>query len=389
MLSRREVKQQAIVMQRDIRRMAQDSTNSSRELLPSLRELAQRYGISHSLAAQSLKALIDEGVVYSVPRVGTFAGRPPVLQNGVFLLLLHRPDTNSNCATVQIGFEERVAQLGGVCLTLTRENAQLWSESGRIHNIIGVFEFNEAALEPEQWSGRDIDAPRVKFREPWPDEVNVDIVDFDNVRGGQQATQHLLDLGHQRIAFLALHHSDDDTGIFTWSKEREEGWRSALTNGGHATARLAFHPMTLPNFGMCEQRAAAHEASEALLKDEGITAVVAANSVAAEGLFEALREARIPGSKWPAVVCFDSVQFSGRDEAAHVTALRLPWEDVGRSAADLLWERGTGQLAETPTKRLVPMRLITRLTSTENWTEVAKNFESHGQPKNQPTEVVG
>ena len=364
-------------MQRDIRRMAQAGSMSSRELLPSLRELAQRYGISHSLAAQSLKTLIEEGVVYSVPRVGTFVGRPQSAQSGVFLLLLHRPETNSHCQNIQIGFEERIAQLGGTCLTLTAEKAQAWKESGRIPSIAGVFEFNESTVHG--WSGKNIEAPRVKFRMSQPDETDVDIVDFDNIRGGQQATQHLLDSGHQRIAYLAVHSRDEEPSVFTWSKEREKGWRIARKNGGYQIEALAFHPSENPAAGLKEQSEAAKAAANNLVKDSAITAVVAANSLAAEGLFEALREAKISGNNWPAVVCFDSVQFGGNDEAAHITALRLPWEDIGRAAADVLWERSNGQITESNVKRLVSMRLITRLTSSHNWAEVAKHFENANQ----------
>ena len=45
-----------------------------------------------------------------------------------------------------------------------------------------------------------------------------------------------------------------------------------------------------------------------------------------------------------------------------VSYLRLPWDDVGRAAAQLLWERKTGRLAGQAAQRLVPMQLIPRLT---------------------------
>ena len=120
MLSRREVKQQVSEMQMDIRLMARDRSISSGEMLPSVRELALRYGISYSLVAQALKTLAEEGIIHSVPRVGSFLGRPQSIEEGIYLLLVHRPATNLHCAPVQIGFEERIVQLGGTCLTLDR-----------------------------------------------------------------------------------------------------------------------------------------------------------------------------------------------------------------------------------------------------------------------------
>jgi DNA-binding LacI/PurR family transcriptional regulator len=379
MLSRREVKQQVSAMQRDIRLMVQESSSSPREMLPSLRELAHQYGISHSLAAQSLKTLIEEGVVYSVPRVGTFVGRRPSNGKGIYLLQASSSYDVEHHTTLRIGFEERIAQLGGTSLTLSWEKALQWQESGRIPKVAGIFHFDE--MESEQPFRLAPNVRRIKFRVTGEDDHNVDLVDFDNVKGGQLAAHHLLDQGHTRIAYLSLHGNDNNIGVFTWSHEREIGWRMALENAGLPTEGLVYRPTKTPSTHLQtdeshrEQKQAVKLAADELIKDDTITAVVVVNSLATEGLFAALNQAKVPGAKWPAVVCFDSDEVEGRDEAAHVTALRLPWEDVGRAAADLLWERSNGQIQEPHVKRLVPMKLITRLTSSSSWPAMAENFE--------------
>ncbi len=86
-LSRREVKEQVSEMQTDIRLLARDRHVSWSEMLPSVRELALRYGISYSLVAQSLKTLAEEGIIHSVPRVGSFLGRPQSTEAGVYSFL--------------------------------------------------------------------------------------------------------------------------------------------------------------------------------------------------------------------------------------------------------------------------------------------------------------
>jgi DNA-binding LacI/PurR family transcriptional regulator len=100
-------------------------------------------------------------------------------------------------------------------------------------------------------------------------------------------------------------------------------------------------------------------AKEQLVSRRDITAIVTANSIAAEGLFAALDEANIPSQVRPAILCFDDVQSVGKSVVSY---LRLPWDEVGRMAAQVLWERKTGQLSGPPQQRLVQMRLIPRLT---------------------------
>ncbi|RYG55304.1 LacI family transcriptional regulator [bacterium] len=218
---------------------------------------------------------------------------------------------------------------------------------------------------------QDAVGARVKYGEVHSAVTAVDGVYFDNVKGGQQAAQHLLALGHHHIAFLGLVGSDsgDESGDFLWSQERENGWRTALDSAGYRTEGLVFRPKITPVPGPVEQIQAARQASENLIREEHVTAVVATNSFAARGLLEALSAAKIPGEKWPAVVCFDTTNLDGLDKVAHLTTLRMPWEDLGRTAADLLWERSHGQSDDSPQQRLVPMRLITRLTSRRNWAQ--------------------
>lgn len=92
---------------------------------------------------------------------------------------------------MQVGFEERIVQLGGACLTLDRENAPAWGKSGQIPHVAGVFEFDEVEPVPGLWEVQEAVSARVKYGEVRPGEPGPDRVYFDNVKGGQQATQQL------------------------------------------------------------------------------------------------------------------------------------------------------------------------------------------------------
>jgi len=49
----------------------------ARAIVPSVRELADRYSLSIKVVRQTLQDLIDEGVLYTISRVGTFVGNRP------------------------------------------------------------------------------------------------------------------------------------------------------------------------------------------------------------------------------------------------------------------------------------------------------------------------
>jgi LacI family transcriptional regulator len=121
---------------------------------------------------------------------------------------------------------------------------------------------------------------------------------------------------------------------------------------------LAFHPPTFPGREPDLMIAGARATAERILALPGISAVVASNDCAAIGLCRALQEHALPRERWPAIIGFD-----GRMSAVDyvLTSLRLPWEEVGRTAADYLWERRNGSYRGQPRLRQIPMRLIHRV----------------------------
>jgi LacI family transcriptional regulator len=176
-------------------------------------------------------------------------------------------------------------------------------------------------------------------------------------------------MGHQRIAYLALHsEKSEQLGEFVWSQEREEGWRDAMRQAKLPYQGLAFHPVTTPRQNSDQEIRVARRVALSILRRSNITAVVAANDFAAMGLFEAARAAHIPPVDWPSVVGFDDLPHAN----GHiVTSLRYSGDEIGHAAADLLWERRHGMLAGPPQHRRVSMKLMPRLTSHMDWSLTA------------------
>lgn len=326
------------------------------EMAPTARELAERFHLSLRVVSLEIQKLVAEGLLHTVARRGTFVGSPTHAGEDIYLLAIgYAPEAHWNL--LRIGFEERIAQLGGATMVLPLAEAVERRHRGELPPLAGVFDHSEGAPEGQGW-GIDRSLPRVCFHLWNEDALHTDVLAFDDQGGGWQAAQTLIGQGHQRVAFLAMHPQPNPARYFLWSEAREIGWRSGLASAGLPVEGLAFHPSRLPGREPEGQIAGAHATARKLLAVPGITAVVAANDCAAIGLCRALEDSGLPGRRWPAIIGFD-----GRPAAAEfvLTSLRLPWEELGRTAADFLHERKTGSYRGQPRLRQVPMRLIHRV----------------------------
>ncbi len=353
--------------------------------IPTERELATQHDLSRTVVTQTLAELIEEGLLYKVPRQGTFVGRPRQEAFEFYLLAmpLGRRDPDMVLPFLQAGFEDRIAYLGGTPLTMGLEKVTAHADKGELPHVAGVFEpypISRLQTDVPQWKA-NIQTPRVHFEYAGGANGKADIVSFDNLNGGRQATQHLLAAGYRSIAFLGLHTREllapEAEEFWGWSRQREAGWRLALEDAGlwgkHGET-MSFVCTQSPEPGGNKQIQAAREAAQPLVKRlierRDIDAVVAASDTVAMGLLDALRAADVPSTRWPAIIGFDNLPLA----SGHIlSSLRLPWEEVGRVAADLLWERRHGLTTGDAQHRSVAMRLIPRLTCRSDWSLSAQH----------------
>lgn len=182
------------------------------------------------------------------------------------------------------------------------------------------------------------------------DALASDAVLSDNARGSREMTQHLLDLGHRRIALLL------DEMNWTTGKGRRAGFRSAMRRANVAVEREL---LIGTNFDVDSARAAAH----ALLdRRPDVTALFAANNVIAEGTCQALQErgVLVPGEI--SLVAYDDVAWMGM-VTPRVTTVDQHTERFGKTCAQVLLDRLTGQLPPAPVTRLIEPSLLLRGSS--------------------------
>jgi len=155
--------------------------------------------------------------------------------------------------------------------------------------------------------------------------VPCDAVVIDNVRGAREAVEHLLGLGHRRVALLGVDtHWTSDTG-------RVAGYREA-----HAAAGLPVDESLILRFAFHD--AAAEQRIADLLERHAPTAIFAANNLLAEQAWRVLRARGLALPHDVSLVGFDDVQWTEMVSPG-ITTVAQPTLELGRRAASLLLRR--------------------------------------------------
>lgn len=177
--------------------------------------------------------------------------------------------------------------------------------------------------------------------------VDCDLVKSDNVAAARRLTNHLLEIGHRRIAKIT-DSADVDTG-----RERMQGYLDAMQAAGlPAPDDLTFHT-TMDRIGGYRAM------QEILALPERPTAVFADNNMSALGAMQALRERELQVPRDIALVCFDDVEHLAI-LSPFLTVVDQPAQTFGNLAAQLLLERIQGQAGERSRRTLLQADLIIR-----------------------------
>jgi LacI family transcriptional regulator len=209
-----------------------------------------------------------------------------------------------------------------------------------------------------------------------------DAVAIDSESGSRAAVEHLLELGHRKIAVVV-----DETKWAT-GKDRLKGYRAALREAGVPYSRrrvldlgLRLGPRpdaddmdaedamdadcaedaadgTSGSGGSGDARRDPAGAVAALLDaDPDVTALFAANNVVAELVWQVLKQRGAAVPEDYSVVSFDDQRWMRMVEPK-LTAVRQPVYDMGRRAAALLLERTAGGPSRSQSHILQPELVV-------------------------------
>jgi len=223
-----------------------------------------------------------------------------------------------------------------------------WAEHAAQMRFAGVIVTPTSTRTEHLRQMADGGTPVVVTARRWPDG---DYVTADHRLGGWMATRHLLDLGHRRVACVYLQEPEH-----TAMGERVEGYQAALREVGvqpHAPLAIAVRAF--------EAEEGARAADRLLALRQRPTAVFAGADALAVGLLARLRERSVAVPEEMAVVGYDDIPHARYLEVP-LTTVALPKEEMGRRAAEIVFERLAGNNARTQQITLLP-ELVVRASS--------------------------
>lgn len=186
------------------------------------------------------------------------------------------------------------------------------------------------------------------FVDYYPPNGNYPVVMIDNIAGGIQATNHLIQCGHRRIAFIGgdIEHPSIN--------ERLQGYKMALEK-----ARIEYDPVLTVLDEKLPERPNGYSAAQKLFqKSSDVTAIFTCNDAMATGVLQYLKEKRLQVPHDVALIGFDDVE-SDLMLDPPLSTMRVPKEEMGIQALKLMVE--TLKIKPSnPKKILVPVQLIER-----------------------------
>ncbi len=186
--------------------------------------------------------------------------------------------------------------------------------------------------------------PVVAFDRPVSDPA-IDVVLVQNTAGSYSIVEHLIEHGHRRIAFMGL-----SRRLFTINA-RFIGYRNALQKAGLQESSF---------FGCDSQQDTLRAIQEKLSESSPPTAFVTSNTLATLHVFSSLLGLGIKIPSEIAFVGFDDFELAALT-APPLTVIRQPAQEMGRTAASLLFERiERGELPKTGNRIVLSVEMVLR-----------------------------
>jgi LacI family transcriptional regulator len=204
-------------------------------------------------------------------------------------------------------------------------------------------------------------SPRILASEPAAVVVNRGLPDgafsqvlLDNALGSQLAVQHLLALGHSRIAHVG------GPAYAQNARERADGYGTAMRAAGLRPAAV-LETSFFPAEGWEESRV---KIRELLLSPQRPTAIFTANDLLAVQVLEvAVFELGLAVPRDLSIVGFDDNVLAGSPFVNLTTVSHRPRE-MGRLAVELALARLEGEVDEWPVRRIIEPQLVLRSSTT-------------------------
>lgn len=350
----------------------------SGELAPGSRllseaELQRQLKISRSTIRQALNNAETQGLIERVPGKGTFVARSPTGKQSSHLIGYITCDSFRYLQSQLVGGAESMFSAKGYRVVFCNSNRDVDEENRLLEQLVledkvgGILIWPVLHDDPSRrlfhLAHQDL-VPMVLVDRTF-DGLSCDYVTSDNYAGARAAVEHLLELGHRRIAFL----SRPILQLLTIT-ERLRGYREALRDAGIAPLEpwlvgSAGQEMEIVFTLQSYSEVASQEIEQIaqyLQAPQRATAIFAMNDMMA---MQAMKAIRLAGLRVP-----EDISLVGFDDEGIVnTLLEVPLTTVaqdgftiGRRAAELLVERIEGHDGPLR-KEVLPTQLRVRAST--------------------------
>ncbi len=266
------------------------------------------------------------------------------------------PDIANPFFTLVVRGAEDVAWRADYRVVLGNTQTDLERERGHIDDML-AFQVEGVLIAPV--SDRSAPQLRALVRGQTPfvlidrslPGLRADLVQGDSVAGARLLVDHLIGLGHRRIAMIT------EPNDVSTARDRVQGYREALEAAG-----IGFRPDFVAESSAIHPRLARDAALHLLDLPEPPTAIFALNNIAASGVAEAARERGLAIPDDLGLVCFDDIELASRLDP-FLTVLAQPAETFGTLAMQLLLDRLAGREAERGRTVVLPGELVVRASA--------------------------
>ncbi|WNQ10984.1 GntR family transcriptional regulator [Paenibacillus aurantius] len=319
--------------------------------VPSEGELAKLFGVSRMTSKLALEQLVEQGLVYRLPRRGTFLSEQPggaprkevprsdskalpaeeKKRKQVALIVPHLSDYTSKIMAAAES-EARKHECDLILkISKSKEDEDQCLQSLVEGGVSGIILFPQGRktcsdqvlrLKLQQFPIVIID--RI-FR-----EVQIDCVYHDHFRGSYQMTRYLIDKGHREIGYIS-----NPVDNITSREERYQGYIQALLDHGIPVKNQYIH---FKDFHPSRINESDPEAEQFVQDNAEMTALMCGDDhVAVATLYTALRVG-IPVPDKLSIVGFSDIQLSALSPIP-LTTVRQDTGQLAQSAFTLLTKR--------------------------------------------------
>ena len=306
-----------------------------------LRDVARVAGVHPAPVSRALneetRALVNEETARRVLKAAEKLGyRPNPIARGLktnrsYTIGVLIPDlTNPLFPPILRGIEDCLVTAGYTALTANTDNDPerelLDSQTMRARQVDGIIaatarrdhRLHDALLEA------GIELVLVNRRQ---DELPVSSATADDRMGMRLAVEHLVSLGHTRIAHLGGP-LDYSTGL-----DRHDSFHETMRAAG-----LEPDPALVVVAEAFTESEGARMCGQLMAAETGVTAIAAANDLLALGCYDVFAERGVRCPEDISVVGFNDMPFAARFQPP-LTTIHIPHYEIGKAAAQLMLDR--------------------------------------------------